>query len=81
MRDVRRLICPYPPNRRVDRILANLGEDFGYDDVHNAGYTEEAKDDSEDSDQELSEHYSEDDAVEDVEGVATAVAGDLVTSV
>ena len=81
MHDVKRLICPYPPNRRVDRILTNLGEDFGYDDVHNAGYTEEAKDDSEDSDQELSEHYSEDDAMEDVEGVATAVAGDLVTSV
>ena len=34
MRDVKRLISPYPPNRRVDDIVKNLGEDFSHDDLH-----------------------------------------------
>ena len=33
-RDVMRLITPYPPNRKVDRILDALAEDFYHDDVH-----------------------------------------------
>jgi hypothetical protein len=33
-RDVQRLITPYPPRQKVDRILANLGEDFYHDAVH-----------------------------------------------
>ena len=33
-RDVRRLITPYPPRKKADRILANLGEDFYHDDLH-----------------------------------------------
>ena len=33
-RDVRRLIRPYPLRKKVDSILANLGEDFYNDDIH-----------------------------------------------
>ena len=32
--DVKRLISPYPPREKVDRTLANLGEDFSHDGVH-----------------------------------------------
>jgi len=32
---VKRLITPYPPHRKVDRILANLGEDYYQDEVQN----------------------------------------------
>ena len=28
LRDVKRLICPYPPNRKVDRVLKQLGGGF-----------------------------------------------------
>ena len=75
MRDVKRLICPYPPNAKVDRVLKTLGEDFGYDSIHNADNTEEREVDSDASDEELPEHC-EDDASEDAEEVDTAVAGD-----
>ena len=29
-----RLMAPYPPNRKADRIIAALGEDFYHDDIH-----------------------------------------------
>ena len=34
MTDVRRMISPYPARAAVDRVLANLGEDFYHDAVH-----------------------------------------------
>ena len=73
---MRRLICPYPPNRKVDRVLKQLGEDFGhYDDIHNADNTQEAESESDANDGELADNC-EDDASEDAEEVDTAVAGD-----
>lgn len=33
-RDVRRLIRPYPPRKKVDSVLSKLGEDFCHDDIH-----------------------------------------------
>jgi hypothetical protein len=33
-RDVRRLITPYPLNKKVDSILANLGDDYYHDGLH-----------------------------------------------
>ena len=33
-RDVKRLITPYPPNKKVDRILVALAEDHYHDDIH-----------------------------------------------
>jgi hypothetical protein len=33
-RDVKRLITPYPIHTKVDRVLANLGEDFYHDSTH-----------------------------------------------
>ena len=73
---MRRLICPYPPNRKVDRVLKQLGEDFGhYDDIHNADNTQEAEFESDANDGELADNC-EDDASEDAEEVDTAVAGD-----
>jgi hypothetical protein len=35
LKDVKRLIKPYPKNKKVDKILANLGEDFYHDDLQN----------------------------------------------
>ena len=32
--DVQRLITPYPPRPKVDRILENLGQDFYHDHIH-----------------------------------------------
>ena len=53
---MRRLICPYPPNRKVDRVLKQLGEDFGhYDDIHNADNTHEAESESDANDGELAD--------------------------
>ena len=31
---VRRLINKYPEHKRVDKILANLGDDYGHDAIH-----------------------------------------------
>ena len=36
-RDVKRLIKPYPARKEVDRVIANLGEDFSHDDIHTLG--------------------------------------------
>ena len=66
MRDVRRLICPYPPNTRVDTVLQSLGDEFVYEGIHNAVSTEDAEEDSEDSDKELPEH-AESDALADAD--------------
>ena len=33
-KDVQRLIRAYPAHKKVDRVLANLGEDFYHDDIH-----------------------------------------------
>ena len=76
-RDVMRLITPYPSRPKVDRILANLGEDFYHDHVHCATNgdddaavaegAQEATDSSSDSD-------DEDDNPAD--HVPTAVAGE-----
>ena len=33
-RDVKRLITPYPKNEKVDRILANMGDEFNHDGIH-----------------------------------------------
>ena len=42
---MRRLICPYPPNKKVGRILGNLGEDYGLDEIHRRDDTAEASGD------------------------------------
>ena len=78
---VRGLICPYPPNKKVDRILENLGEDFGYDDIHNVEGAEECEDDSEESDEEMKD-FEEEDADGDGDGdeADAAVAGDSAPS-
>ena len=37
LRNVKRLITPYPARSDVDRILANLGEDYNHDDLEALG--------------------------------------------
>jgi hypothetical protein len=44
--DVRRLIQPYPTHKKVDAILANLGEDFGHDVIHNMDAGDDDGDDA-----------------------------------
>ena len=66
-RDVQRLITPYPPRHKVDRVLENLGEDFYHDEVHciTDGHddTAVAEDDTAvaESDQEAAEPSSDED--------------------
>jgi hypothetical protein len=66
-RDVHRLITPYPPRHKVDRVLENLGEDFYHDEVHciTDGHddTAVAEDDTAvaESDQEAAEPSSDED--------------------
>ena len=42
---MRRLICKYPPNKKVDRILANVGDDYSLDEIHHREDTAEASGD------------------------------------
>lgn len=35
LRDVQRLICPYPCHRKVDKILNNVGDDYYRDEIEN----------------------------------------------
>jgi hypothetical protein len=49
-RDVQRLIQPFPAHRKVDRILANLGEDFYHDAIHDK---HEGGDEDTDSDESM----------------------------
>ena len=42
LRNVKRLIAPYPPRSDVDRILANLGEDYNHDTIDDLDHAETA---------------------------------------
>ena len=71
-KSVQRLITPYPTRKDVDRILANLGDDFFHDDL------EELEDGGEDAavaegEDDSSSHGSDEDAIGHVDA---AVAGD-----
>ena len=78
--DVQRLITPYPPRPKVDRILENLGQDFYHDHIHDildddgAGGDDAASDSSKASDNRDSD---DEPSADDV----AAVAGDDVPSV
>ena len=72
-RDVKRLICPYPAHRKIGKILANLGEDFSHDDIHNNLEAEEDDEEPEEIEKEL-ETISDEEDLEDDEEIETAVA-------
>ena len=75
-RDVMRLMTPYPPRKKVDRILERLGDDFYHDDVHcltnGDGATAVAEEDHDAS----SSSDDEDEADEPAGSVPAAVAGE-----
>ena len=57
---MKRLIRQYPPNRRVDRVVNNVGEDFSHEGAHNMSDAE--NDDDEDDADNSSENSDVDDA-------------------
>ena len=79
-RDVKRLICPYPAHRKIDKILANLGEDFSHDDIHNNLEAEEDDEEPEEIEKEL-ETISDEEDLEDDEEIETAVAAKDIPAV
>ena len=58
--DVLRLIAAYPANKKADKVLAALGEDFYHDDIHALEFEDDA-DAIADEDQEASASSAEDD--------------------
>ena len=75
-KDLQRLIRAYPAHKKVDRVLANLGEDFYHDDIH---CLKDRDDDTADAevDQEVICPSSDEDSENDEpsEHVPAAVAG------
>ena len=77
--DVKRLITPYPKHEKVDRVLANIGDDFYHDDLHSLTNGDDDTAVAE-GDQEALEFSESEDEVDDepAEHVPTAVAGEGV---
>jgi hypothetical protein len=78
-RDVKRLIGAYPANKKVDRVLETLGDEFYHDDVHclaNGDDDTAVAEGGDDAISASSEENDEDD--EPAEHVMAAVAGEGV---
>ena len=75
LRDVKRLIRPYKPQKELDAVLKNLGEDYYFDEIHDLQEDEEENDDPDPEcddedfawlDKDLDEHTAVADATEAV---------------
>ena len=73
-RSVKRLITPYPPHKKVDKVLAALGEDFYHDSLQDLHSEEDPAVAEEDGG--VPSESSDEDVVDDKPEAHTAVAVD-----